>query len=261
MRSNYKEFALEIARRAGDVIKSNFTLGMKKQWKEDNTPVTETDIVINEFVVSSIKEKFPDHSVLSEEGSAMTKDSEFVWVCDPVDGTIPFSHGIPTSVFSLALVRDGNPILGVIYDPFMDRLFTAEKGNGAYLNGAKIAVSRAKTFQNSVMNLGWWPNAQFNLAPLYRTLKQKGAKLIDLGSTIYMGALLASGEFVANISAGREAHDSATIKILVEEGGGRVTDLFGNEQRYDQKTRGHLATNGLLHDELLRLIQSIVKEQ
>jgi len=255
----YKKFAIDLAYKAGEIIKKNFTLGMKKQWKADNSPLTETDLVINGLVINSVKNKFPDHSILAEEGDNFSEKSEFVWVCDPVDGTIPFSHGIPTCVFSLALVQKGESILGVVYDPFMDRLFFAEKGRGAFMNNKKISVSSNKTIKNSLFGISCWKETQFDFSLLIETLKKAGPIIIDVLSITYMGALVSNGEFTGTIFPGNKPHDTAALKVIVEEAGGRVTDIFGNEQRYDREIKGHLITNGFLHKELIKVIKKTVK--
>ena len=87
---NYKNFALDLAHQAGAIIKANFTLGMKKEWKADNTPLTQTDLTINQMVLDAVHKTFPGQGILAEEGNDYTPDQEYIWVCDPVDGTIPF---------------------------------------------------------------------------------------------------------------------------------------------------------------------------
>src|SRR3989338_5284171 len=207
---DYKNFSLELAKEAGRIIKTNFALGMKKEWKADNTPLTETDLRINQLVLDSVKKEFPGHSVIAEEGSDFSEKSEYVWVCDPVDGTIPFSHGIPTCVFSLALVKNGESILGTVYDPFLDRLFLAEKNKGTTLNKEKIAVSKAISFEKTLVGLvGWWKGAQYNISKVAESLVNKSAFIPNLGSIVYMDMLVANGEFAATIFGGDKPHDSA----------------------------------------------------
>ncbi len=254
-----KEFALGLARRAGALIRQNFMLGMKKEWKEDDSPVTRTDVAINQMVIDAVTKEFPGHDILAEEGSNFSGTSEYVWVCDPVDGTIPFSHGIPTCVFSLALTRDGAPILGVIYDPFMDRMFFAQKGGGAFLNGKKISVSGARVLQNSLFGLSSRKGSAIDLSGLKEALEEKHARIIDICSITYMAALVASGEFCGTLFCGTKSHDTAAVKVIVEEAGGKATDLFGNEQRYDRDIKGHIISNGILHEELVRAVRAILK--
>jgi len=252
---DYKSFSVDLARQAGAIIKANFSLGMKKEWKADNTPLTVTDVTINQLVIDAVQKNFPGHSVLAEEGSAMIAGSEYVWVCDPIDGTIPFSHGIPTCVFSLALCQKGKPILGVVYDPFMDRLYFAEQGKGTTLNGASTHVSSTTQLNNTLIGVAYWDNGKFfHYPPLHTALVSHHVKVMNVMSITYMASLVASGEFVATIFQGESSYDTAAVKIIVEEAGGKATDLFGNEQRYDRDIKGHVISNGLVHSQLLELI-------
>jgi fructose-1,6-bisphosphatase/inositol monophosphatase family enzyme len=249
----YNEFAIELAREAGAVMRRNFHLSMKKQWKADNSPVTETDLAINKMVVDAVKRNYPDHAVLGEEQSDLRDGAQHVWVCDPVDGTVPFSHGIPTCVFSLALVRDGEPIVGVVYDPFMDRMFFAEKGKGATLNGAPTRVAAAKELKRVVISV--YPYVElFNGMGVVKALDDENF-IVDPWSITYMGMLVASGDAAAIMFQGVNPWDTAALKVIIEEAGGKVTDVFGNEQRYDRKIEGCLATNGILHEQLLEIIR------
>ena len=244
-----RDFAVKLAQAAGKTMLKNFSLGMKKQWKEDNSPVTATDHAINQMVIEEIKKAYPDMSILGEEASHMIEGSEYTWVCDPIDGTVPFAYGVPTSVFELALVKDGEPILGIIYDPFLDRLFEAQKGQGALLNGQPIHVSDAKSFKLNIAGAG----EPSMIAALY----ENGARAMNVLSIAYVSALVASGELVAAIAytwAG--PWDIAAVKLIVEEAGGTVTSLDGKEQRYDQKINGAAISNGYLHESLLEIIKA-----
>ena len=128
LKDRYKKFAISLAMRAGKMMRRNFVLGGKRTWKKDHSPLTKTDLVINQMVIDAVHKHFPGYGVLAEEGSSLVQGSEYVWVCDPIDGTVPFSHGFPTFVFSLALVKNGQPIFGLLYDPMMNRMYVAEKG-------------------------------------------------------------------------------------------------------------------------------------
>ena len=233
-KSDYLNFAISLAKESGEIMKKNLRLGRKIEFKEDNTEITETDLAINDLVISKINEKYPEHNILSEEGSDMKRKTDFVWVCDPLDGTMAFAHGIPTSMFSLALVNNGEPIMGVAYDPFMNRMFYAEKGKGAYLNKDKINVSKNKEIKDALVSLINWGDAPFKITKLYPKLTELGTDLLSAGSVVYVDCLVACGEFDAVIFPSNKSHDSAAIKIIVEEAGGKVTNLFGEEQRYDK---------------------------
>jgi fructose-1,6-bisphosphatase/inositol monophosphatase family enzyme len=245
----YKQFSINLAKQAGKIMLANFKGGMKKQWKKDHSPVTKTDLAINSMVIKEVKKNFPGHDVLGEEKSSRENNGEFLWVCDPVDGTVPFSHATPTFVFSLALVKNGKSILGVIYDPFMDRLFFAEIGKGATLNGKKIKVNK-EGLSNSVA--GWG-------AKTMSYLKEKfpNVTFVSMHCICYEGMLVASGEFVAAFYDHVNAHDVAALKVIVEEAGGKVTDHHGKEQRYDGKINGALISNKKVHKDLLKAFAEI----
>ncbi len=261
MKTDYKKFAENLARQSGKIIRKNFSLGMEKKWKKDITPVTVTDLAVNKLVLDAVVKNFPDHSVIAEEGSYLVPGSNYAWVCDPVDGTIPFSHGVPTGIFLLALVKSGEPILGIAYDPFLDRVFLAEKGRGATLNGQPIRVNKEKQLQGqSVVGLVHWGLKNDPMEKAFIEMNDRwGFIQMCLCSIGYMTVLVAGGEFTAAIFQGRHPWDAAAMKLLVEEAGGKVTNIFGEEQRYDRDTLGFIASNGLVHGELVRLIKKYVK--
>src|SRR3989344_3614949 len=245
------DIALDPAKGAGTPLRQNFTAGMKKEWKDDRSPVTETDLAINAMILKEVKEHFPDHSILAEEGSDHDESHEYVWICDPVDGTHNFSHGLPTATFALALLRGGQPILGLILDPFEDRTYWAEKGKGAFLNGKSIHVSNSATVKKTLIGLGKTRSIK-NLFPVMDALYQKGVSMISGLSIHYMTALVASGEFSASIFGGPSCYDITPGKIIIEEAGGRASDLYGNTPtRYDEDMPGQPCSNGLVHDDIL----------
>lgn len=182
--------------------------------------------------------------------------SKYVWVCDPVDGTAMYARHIPVAVFSLALVIDGEPQIGVIYDPFLDNLYYAEKGKGAYKNSEKILVNELDLKdKRTVCNFDMFPKSEYKV---YDVLKefQKEIYFVSVGSVIRACTCVANGEFVASIFPGTKHKncDIAAVKVIVEEAGGKVTDLFGNDQRYDQDINGAIVSNGKVHDEIVKII-------
>ena len=260
--SNYQRelnFAKNISLKAGKVILDNFSLSYDAKIKDDFSPVTVVDENINQLIIDEVKREFPEHSVLGEEQNDV-KDSKFTWVCDPVDGTTPFTMVIPVSVFSLALVLEGNPILGVVYDPFTKRLYSALKDRGAFLNDKKISVNKNALDSTARINLDWWPKAEYELyKPIFELSKKTGALILSPGSAIQSGVLVARGQFTASIFSGTTGKfvDIAPLKVIVEEAGGKVTDIFGNEQRYDQDIKGAIVSNGIVHDEIVEAISTI----
>lgn len=247
--NHYKKFAIPVALKAGNIMRHNFKIGMAKEWKQDNSPLTATDLAINDLVLSEVGKSFPDHGILAEEGSRFNNE-EYVWVCDPVDGTTPFSHGYPTFTFSLALVKNGYPILGLIYDPILDRLVTAESGQGAYLNGrTKIKVNGSPEFNRSIVAL------EADMAKLRSELLNKKCLVTTFACITYPSLLVAIGEFKAAIWHGKSPWDGVAAQIIVEEAGGICTDIRGSKQRYDGPVNGIIASNKLVHPILVEMIK------
>lgn len=250
------DFAKRLALESGEIIRRNFLAGTIKEWKADGTPVTETDSAVNSLVIEKVQETFPTHGIIGEEES-IAGQNEYLWVCDPLDGTMPFSHGLPVFTFSLALVKDGKPVVGVVFDPMMNRLFYASVGSGAILNDKKIQVSTHDTVNHSLIDIEGFPTVRHAIdigSGIIDELNGFDAHLTTFWSAILPTALIASGHYAAALYNLKKFMDGAAIKIIVEEAGGRVTDLLGNEQRYDQPINGFIASNGNIHDDLVRLV-------
>ena len=143
MYNEYLEFAKEIALYAGKVMMDYYHNDIDLDYKEDKTVVTVVDKKINSYLIEKVKEKYKNHSVNGEEESCV-KNSEYVWVCDPLDGTSMYVNHIPVFVFSLALVYNGEPIVGVVYNANEEKMYTSIKGEGAYCNNVKISVNNKK---------------------------------------------------------------------------------------------------------------------
>ncbi len=247
----YLEFAKEIAAEAGKIMLKYFKEDNGANYKFDQTIVTKADLEINSYLIKRIKEKFPTHSVDGEE--EQFGKSDYVWVCDPVDGTAMYARHIPVAVFSLALVINGESQIGVVYDPFTDSLYTAAKGKGAYKNGTPIHVNDVSLEdRRSVSNFDMWPEAHYNI---YDSIKELGKKtyFVGVGSVIRACMCVASGDFNLAIFPGTKHKncDIAAAKVIVEEAGGKVTDIFGEEQRYDQDINGAVISNGKVHEEVI----------
>ena len=257
----YLEFAKEIALHAGEVMRKYFKEDNGASYKWDDTIVTKADTEINHYLIERVKETYPTHSVDGEEEKF--GKSDYVWICDPVDGTAMYARHVPVAVFSLALVIDGKPMVGVIYDPFTDNLYSAIKGKGAYRNGEAIHVSDISLEdKRSVSNFDMWPKSPYNI---FDALKELGKKtyFVAIGSVIHASICVATGDFNVAIFPGTKNKncDIAAAKVIVEEAGGKVTDLFGQEQRYDQDINGALISNGLVHEEVIEVLKETIKER
>ncbi len=254
-----------LARQAGAIIKAAFRFsGVERQWKDEGTPnrtpVTAADTEVNRVVIAELRQRFPSDevSITGEEQSDERPNPRYRIFCDPIDGTFPFAAGIPVSTFMLALVEGDTPLASVIYDPFGDQLFLAQRGQGATRNGRPLRTSTVTQLSTkTVIGSCWWNTAPYNVGLVNAVLPSLyDASLINLLSIGYMGTKVASGEFIATLFPGSSAHDSAALQLLVQEAGGVVTDLFGEPLRYDRPLRGHLAAaNPSIHQTLVELVK------
>jgi len=253
----YLEFAKSLAKEAEETALRYFSFEVDSTWKEDNTPLTKADTEINDLVIKRINETYPEHSIYGEEKSEIKENSKYIWVCDPIDGTMAFACGMPTFVFSIALVDQSNglPVLGLINDPIMKNMYWAYKGSGAYRNDKKIFVSKDTIFTNTYSITGS-SGQGFTNSSVLESLNDKKSKVMKLPSFIYGAIQVANGKYVGGVFYGKYGHDVAALKIITEEAGGKVTDLNGDERRYDKDGIGCIISNGILHDELLKIVQN-----
>ena len=254
--TRYLETATELAHQAGQIMLEYFNVGVAVNLKADNTPVTIADETINQLVIDRVTAEYPTHGVIGEEASVERPGSSLQWVCDPIDGTLPYTLGIPTNVFSLALVEDGTPIVAVIADPYMNRMYTATKGEGAFCNDERITVSDRATIADSIMNVSGRSgrNAAVLGGPIYADLENLGAHMIHHSTMVYEAVLVAAGKFDAAVFTKRTPWDAAAGALLVTEAGGVVTDVDGSEQRYDRSINGTIFSNGAIHHEVQQIV-------
>jgi len=252
------EFATEMAKLAGGIMKKYYRNNQQVEIKSDLSPVTIADKEINHLLIEHVQRQFSNHGVLGEEES-WENDRNNLWVCDPIDGTVPYILHVPTSVFSLALVIDGVPVVAVVYNPWVDELYTAVKGEGAYRNEELIHVSERK----------WGAGVRIS-APLtiegglippeeVKALFKQKIYVSSVFGLVHGCMTVADGAIEARIFSYHTPHDIAAAKLIVEEAGGKVTDLQGDDQRYDRRINGAIVTNGLVHDELLKLVKTSKK--
>jgi myo-inositol-1(or 4)-monophosphatase len=254
----YLDFAKDLAEEAGKIMKRYFRADdIDTTWKEDTTPLTVADTKINDLVIQRVRERFPEHGVIGEEASYESA-GDLVWVVDPVEGTIPFSLGIPLSTFSLALVSrtDGQPLVGVVLDPYLSRLYHSIKGQGAYLNGIKIHTSGQKTLEKGYVSvLGRFEGE--SLAVCIEELHKRKAKYFSFISQAYSSTLVASGELISAVFAYGAPWDTAASALIVAEAGGVVTDMEGNIRRHDEFGNGCIQScNQEIHNQILEILRN-----
>ena len=265
----YQEYlatGLKIARKANKMIRENFRKEQNIEWKKGDTgfsPVTDIDIAINKLVIAEVSRLYPEHGVIGEEERHGTMNEEYLWICDPIDGTRPFMHGLPLSSFSLAVVRDGLPVVAIVGDPYPDDYYTAVIGEGAYLNKNKISVNDAETLDRQMVHYDCDPMA---MSPeIIKDLKIEKSVGTKFCGFIAGGKMVATGSYAGAIYGGKNSghpHDVAAIKLLVEEAGGKCTDVDGNDQKYNvDPLNGFICSNGHCHDKLVELVQKNLTPQ
>lgn len=249
------KFAVCVAKQAGKIMRKYFAGKNPSYYKPDNSIVTRADAEINAYLIQQVKKQFPMHAVDGEEDKFGTSDS--VWVCDPIDGTAMFAGEIPVAVFSLALVINGKSRLGVVYDPFMKNLYTAVSGGGAFLNGRQIHVNNyGWDDKETIIGFDMIPYSEWNFYALLKDTWKK-SYYVSIGSCIRSCMCVASGRFTAHLFCGSKGKncDIAAVKVIVEEAGGTVTDIYGNDQAYDGDIKGALVSNGISHAEILAALE------
>ena len=250
--------AVEAVVRAGDLQMAKFGTRLRVDKKGAIDLVTEVDVEVERMFRALVAARFPDHDVLAEEqGSAGARGARYRWVFDPLDGTTNFAHGVPIFCASLALEIDGQAVVAAVYDPNRRELFTAEAGVGAWLNGQRLKVSSNATVLESMLVTGFPYNvhqeADEFLKVFGRVLKRARA-VRRLGSAAIDICWVAAGRMEGFWEAILKPWDTRAAALILEEAGGRVTGMDGRPWIPED---GHiLATNGLIHEEVLRILSS-----
>ncbi len=222
-----------------------------------NNPVTEADHASEKAIIEVIKSACPNHFILSEEAGEIKMDSEYKWIIDPIDGTINFANAIPICCVSIGLEHNGQLVMGAVFNPFMQELFFAEKGAGATLNDKKIRVSTKADVMKSCLVTGFpytYLDTKNSPLDVFERLVRKGVAVRRLGSAALDLCWTAAGRFEAFYEHKLNAWDSAAGVIILEEAGGKVTGFNGQPHSVYQPDI--LASNGLVHDEMLRIINN-----
>lgn len=222
--------------------------------------VTEVDFAVQQFIRRRLEELYPEVQFLSEEKSNEEIDKNgLVWVLDPVDGTTNLIHDYRASVISLALMQKGSVVLGMIYNPYTDELFSAQKGKGSYCNGQKIEVSGAETMEKCLISIG--------TSPYYKEMAEKNFKVFQAifkdcqdirrsGSAALDLAYVACGRIEAYFERNLKIWDYAAGMLLVRESGGQVTDYRGNDadtEMISNITAANPKINSVLTEKYLHL--------
>jgi myo-inositol-1(or 4)-monophosphatase len=251
----YLEAAVDAARQAGALQRERVSGEYTVAHKGEVDLVTEVDNACEELIVNSLRSLFPDHSFLAEENVYDSGSAPYKWVIDPLDGTTNFAHGFPWFCVSIGLEHENKVVLGVIYHCMKDELFTALKGEGAFLNGERIRVSSKQPLKNTLLatgfpydrtrdnenNFGHFINFHLEC----RGVRRAGAAALDL-------AYVAAGRLDGYWECKLKPWDVAAGSLIVTEAGGTVTNYQGLPYSiYDHRV---VASNGLIHEDMLEVL-------
>jgi len=248
---------MDIARESGALLAAYFDKRVAFELKGDFDLVTEADRASERLVVERLRSHFPSHSIVAEEGGGRQGPSGYRWYVDPLDGTTNFAHGYPVYNVTMGLEQDGEMLVGVVFDPSRQEMFSAERGAGAYLNNRRIRVSASRRLADSLVSTGF-PSRKRHLnvnihfyhqmAMATHGVRRGGSAALDL-------AYVASGRLDAFWEFGLNPWDMAAGTLLVTEAGGRCTDMKGGVHGMNSP---HLLTdNGAIHEETLALFAEI----
>ncbi|WP_200762855.1 inositol monophosphatase family protein [Nitrosophilus alvini] len=246
-----------IIREAGEMLKEGYYSKKCVSFKSEVDLVTQYDIEIEKFLTKRLKEIYPDFEIVGEEEYSESRYPSNAIFVDPIDGTTNFVHGIPFVAVSIGIFKDSEPIEGAVYNPVLDELFYAKKGEGAFLNKEPIEVSAATLLQKSLIATGfpytkvtkgrdyrWVIETMKELLPKTRDIRRLGSAAIDLCYT-------AKGIFDGFYEINLKPWDTAAGILIVEEAGGRVSNEKGEKYRFGDIV---VASNGKVHEDLLKNI-------
>jgi myo-inositol-1(or 4)-monophosphatase len=260
-----RAIATLIAREAGAVLMKNFDQPHQQHTKKTTIDiVTEGDMASEAVIIAALQQHFPDHHIVSEEGgghvSAAAETAEYFWYIDPLDGTTNYASNIPFFSVSIGLAdRDMQPLVGVVYDPFGDQLFSAAKGFGATLNDKPLHISSTETLGTAVICAGFaydsHTNPDNNLAE-WGAFTKRARSLRCMGSAALELSFVAAGRLDGFWEARINPWDVMAGVLLIREAGGVVTDYSGQPSERMLSGKEVIASNELIHDQMLTILQA-----
>lgn len=243
----------EIASLSGEIIREGFGKNFQIEYKtNEKNLVTEIDKKSEQAIIDFISKKYPTHNILTEESGELKKDSEYVWVIDPLDGTTNFAHGLPIFAVSIGVMKKDEIVAGIVYDVMRNVFYSAEKGSGAFANEARIYISNNDKIELGVLVTGFPYNVADNPDKAFErftNLTKKARAVRRLGSAAIDFCYVASGVFDGFWEVSLHPWDICAGKLIVEEAGGLVTDFSGKEINIFSKQI--LATNKKIHQQMI----------
>jgi len=258
---NIKETALYAAKKAGEILKENFNqlsasdIDRKAQFDY----VTRVDTACEKKIVDIIHQNFPEHNILAEENER-AESGGYRWIIDPLDGTTNYIHNVPIYSVSIAVEHDGEIILGVVYDPSREELFTAEKGQGAYLNNQPISVSDIKAPDMALFATGYPFRVKHLIDPYQESFKQLFMQISGIrrtGSAALDFCYIACGRYDGFWELDLHPWDLAAGYLILEEANGHMSDFAGKGKMLE--TGNTIASNGHLHNFIVNTVQNVFR--
>lgn len=254
-----KHFLLDVIQEAGEIMIEGQSSDFRTQSKSHyNDLVTEYDVKVENHITERIKKKFKNHSILGEEnGEFLSDNNEYLWIIDPIDGTVNYAHHIPLFSCSIALMHQNELILGAVYNPMTRELFHAMKNHGAFLNDRPIHVSTQSDFKKSLLVTGFSYQATQSAFtfPLFEKIVSQNIPIRRLGSAALDLAYVACGRFEGFWEEGLKPWDIAAGYLLITEAGGRISDFEGEKGHVFQKSTW--VSNGHIHDDFLTTLYEL----
>lgn len=255
------DVAVVAATAAGELVRSRINDVLKIEMKDQGNYnlVTEMDRASEDLIRAIVMERVPGSRYLAEESGGDRDLRDLTWVVDPIDGTVNYAHRVPMYAISIAAVRDGEPIVGAIYGPSTNELFTATLGGGAWHNGTRLKVSETTNLLQSVLVTGFPYNVNenpYNCIDAFVAMVRRGIPVRRLGSAALDLAYLAAGRFDAFWEVALGPWDVAAGLLMVDEAGGSVVSYSDGERPPGLVTDRILATNGHLQRDMLSILQN-----
>ena len=249
------DVAATAAREAGEILKAHFREERQVQYKGRANIVTDVDLRVENSLKSLLQSEYPDHGILSEESEPLRGDSNYSWIVDPLDGTNNYSFGIPFFSTVIALTKGEDVLLGIIYDPLRDELFSAQKGKGAFLNNNPICVSRKTTVQESLigLDLGYVDEEGKRILEFISGLWPNMYAFRIMGSAALGMAYAACGRLDVYFHLLIYPWELASGQLLVAEAGGVTTDWEGRPLTTGESSI--IASNRAIHADFLRIVR------
>jgi len=244
------------SKKAGNYLLKNFRQHdpSKYSYKKHREIVTQADKKANEIIIKTIKEKFPEHNIVSEEASYPKNKSAFIWYIDPLDGTTNYTAGLPLFSVNIGITYNDEPIVGVINLPHDKELYHAVEGKGAWCADRKLRVSKTSKLKESFLQLCHAYSAKERLggAQVVKKITGKCRVYRRFGCAGIEHTNVASGRTDAIIIIGSRPWDNMAGALIIREAGGSVTDRKNKE--WNAKSKDVIATNGKIHKQLLHII-------